>query len=141
MPYENQKKMISAVIALLLAASSLPLAANAAQTDNAPDTPIIAAAESIITHTDDTTPIIECGECGDNVKFEIHESGILYIYGEGAMKDYVFSDIGTQFENIEKITTAIIENGVAKIGDHSFYYFKNLNYKKRKIFKHFEPLV
>ena len=120
---KTKKKMISAVIALLLAASSLPLAANAAQTDNAPDTPIIAAAESIITHPDDTTPIIECG---DNVKFEIHESGILYIYGEGAMKDYVFSDIGTQFENIEKITTAIIENGVTKIGDHSFYYFKNL---------------
>ena len=42
-------------------------------------------------HADDTSPVTEKGNCGDNgnnVKYELHEDGIIYIYGTGNMYDY-----------------------------------------------------
>ena len=77
--------------------------------------------DSTSTHDQDTTPVVENGECceeGDNVKWELHESGTLYIYGEGKMKNYTTS--GSDFYGSATIIKVIIENGVTSIGDCAF---------------------
>ena len=58
----------------------------------------------------------ECGSDGGNVAWTLTSGGILTISGTGAMADY--EDISPWYEY--QVTTAIIEDGVANIGNYAF---------------------
>lgn len=82
---------------------------------------------------DDDTPVTDKGKCGDNVFYELHESGTLYIYGSGDMYnyyDYTYpgNDLGfSPFYANQSITDVIIASGVTNIGNWTFYGCGNLS--------------
>ena len=95
--------------------------------------------ESVIptrSHKDETTAMIDSGNCGkneDNIKWELYESGTLYIYGQGEMNDYHFdydSDfnvyIPDYYHYSDEITDAVIEDGVTYIGIYALNGCKSL---------------
>lgn len=63
----------------------------------------------------------ECGAQGDNLTWALDtETGILEIDGEGAMKDYHWSEIPWS-DYYDLVTEIIINEGVTTIGDRAFY--------------------
>ena len=77
---------------------------------------------------DDIIATYNIGVDGENVKATLRTSGILSLTGTGDTKDYTpetmpFSD------NINKITTLEIEDGITSLGDYLFFGCKNLNDK------------
>ena len=98
---KNSKRILSALIAFMLAAGCMPTIADAEETSCTPDAPAVVTAYSKASHTDDETQIIDSGECGkngDNVKYELHENGTLYLFGEGETADYaVDNDVPSPF--------------------------------------------
>lgn len=77
---------------------------------------------------DDIIATYNIGVDGENVKATLRTSGVLSLTGTGETKDYTpetmpFSD------NIDKITTLEIEDGITSLGDYLFFGCKNLNDK------------
>ncbi|MGN1014313.1 MAG: leucine-rich repeat domain-containing protein [Butyricicoccus sp.] len=98
--------MITAVLSPALAAES--------------DTQMeISLAEEYIT-------IIEDGECGDNLTWELDSSGVLTIRGGGAMKDYSNSTLSLVGSKCKQVTSVVIEAGVTSIGNRAFNGCTNL---------------
>ena len=76
------------------------------------------------THDTDDTLAAANGQCGDNVFWELHESGILYIYGYGEMTDFDSIDVNDAIADYDiLINEIVVENGVTGINDHAFDYF------------------
>ena len=73
-------------------------------------------------HTLDTTAIVASGTCGENVEFEVHLSGTIYIFGTGDIDSYIY--MNDDVKNI--ITKCVIEDGVKSIGAYIFDSFENL---------------
>lgn len=91
-----------------------------------------------------------CGDNGDNVKWELYESGTMYIFGNGNMQGYDMdtAKMGGQnyrpgrhyndfsktvneeergwYNNLEDINRVVIENGVTSIGSYAFSSARNL---------------
>ena len=77
---------------------------------------------------------VQTGSCGDNVTYSLDtETGVLTISGNGNMKNY--NDYDYDYDNYgnnpfyykrSNIKTVIIKNGVASIGDYTFYYCRSL---------------
>lgn len=81
------------------------------------------------THNDERTALIDGGECGadgDNVMWELYESGTLYVFGEGSMKDYGNNEKVPWNQYRDDITRIVIEPGVVCIGDYAFRSCKNV---------------
>lgn len=70
------------------------------------------------------TKIIKCGQCGNNVFYELTNDGILTILGNGEMYDYNYGE-SPFYENIH-IKIIIIKDNVTSIGNDSFNGCKNL---------------
>ena len=78
--------------------------------------------------------IIATGFCGDTVIWELSQSGVLTISGEGAMYEYVQAEDGGYCDNgdtpwsayISLINTVIVESGVTTIGSGAFMGCPNL---------------
>ena len=87
---KNAKKYLSLLLSFLLTFCCISLPANAEVYYNSlSDTPDIADTYDMPkTHNDDTTPIITKGKGGGNVEYELHENGVLYVYGSGEMYNY-----------------------------------------------------
>ena len=67
--------------------------------------------------------IVESGQCGDNVFYELDSEGTLTIFGTGNM----YND-GASYTK-ESIKKVIIENGVESIGDNAAnLYFQIYNF-------------
>ena len=63
--------------------------------DTAEKTSVSVSGETEVTyssHTEDPTAVVESGECGNNVEYELHKNGALYIYGKGNIKNYDYYD-------------------------------------------------
>ncbi len=60
------------------------------------------------------------GTCGDNLTWDISNSGVLTISGTGDMYDYDSSTMPWYDYNAD-ITSVVIENGVTSIGFYAFY--------------------
>lgn len=122
------KRFTSLVLAALITAGMVIVPADAAEAGDASSDPI--SFNSIYdNHTDDPTPIIESGMCGadengENVRWELRQSGELYIYGSGAMADYdSMNDVDSPFLNLSApVDKIIIESGVTSVGREAFYY-------------------
>lgn len=70
--------------------------------------------------------LISSGSCGDNVVWQFDEkTGTLTISGEGAMKDYETSE-APWYDYCLSIKTAIIGNGITRIGGSAFECCENL---------------
>ncbi|MDE7390789.1 MAG: leucine-rich repeat domain-containing protein [Lachnospiraceae bacterium] len=76
------------------------------------------------------TPVMYSGSCGENVKYELHDDGGLYIYGKGLMTDYqIFEDTPWNDEK-SSIKYVDIESGVTNVGTYSFVDCKALQVVK-----------
>ncbi|MBE5792210.1 MAG: leucine-rich repeat protein [Clostridia bacterium] len=67
----------------------------------------------------------EGGSCGSDAGWELDESGVLTIYGKGAMADYSNAQ-APWYGHRASIHSVVVEHGVTAIGDASFYGFSNL---------------
>ena len=63
--------------------------------------------------------VVESGQCGDNVFYELDSEGVLTISGTGDMWDYDDYDSSLFAGNID-IKKVVIEEGITKIGNHTF---------------------
>ena len=77
---------------------------------------------SVKTHEADTTNIRVKGMCGKNAHFELHDSSILYIYGEGEMFDYNEPGSETKVSPFYSFyfQSVVIEEGITRIGTYTF---------------------
>ena len=122
------KKMLALTLSLVMTVSMATVQANSASVGNSSGDPI--TFNSIYdNHTDDPTAIIESGLCGadengENVHWELKESGELYVYGRGSMADYdSMNDVDSPFLHLSApVDKIIVENGVTVIGKEAFYY-------------------
>ncbi|MBQ2604154.1 MAG: leucine-rich repeat protein [Clostridia bacterium] len=107
------------------------------ETDNSSDTDEPADTDSTpAAHEEDKTPIVTSGQCGENVYYELHKSGTLYIFGSGDMYDFEVDEPATCDHAAPSLTknpwmsfpvmNAIIEQGVTNIGEEAFKEFKQL---------------
>ena len=70
----------------------------------------------------ETTNLVASGDCGnngDNVQWELYDSGNLYIFGSGNMANWNYK--GSPWYNND-IKTVKIEYGVTSIGQYAFHY-------------------
>ena len=72
-------------------------------------------------------PATRSGMCGDNVYWSLSSTGIMRIYGSGAMYNYSYSIDGGAISPWranynEQITSVEIGKGVTRIGDYAFYF-------------------
>ena len=71
--------------------------------------------------------IIDSGECGENLTWELDGNGVLSIYGTGAMTDYYFNDNPAPWRQHDSlIKTLVIEAGITHIGDVAFHKLPDL---------------
>ena len=73
--------------------------------------------------------VIDSGTCGTNVTWTLDDNGTLTISGEGEMSNPgpVISSLDTSWRrNRDSVVKVIIESGVTRIGDGSFYLHENL---------------
>ena len=70
--------------------------------------------------------IIQCGECGDNVTYTLNENGVLAIFGNGPMKDYILENV-PWYDKRKKISCVRILNGVTSIGKLAFLNCEGLS--------------
>ncbi len=95
--FKTMKRILSLVICIALIMSVLPL-------------------------TTFAVDIVESGQCGDNLTWELDSEGTLTISGTGDMHDYSDTpdNFTPWFENRGLIKTINICNGVTSIGSHAF---------------------
>ena len=87
----------------------------------------------------ENTPLLnsgDCGNAGNNIRWELYDSGTMYVFGNGEMQDYDASGNGSTGlpggdsipwnSNMGNITHVIIEDGVTSIGAGTFYNAGNL---------------
>lgn len=68
------------------------------------------------------------GTCGDNISWELDDSGTLTLTGSGAMCDYAYSSSGgddvspwREFEMGNDIKKIVVGDGITSIGSYAFY--------------------
>ena len=69
------------------------------------------------TGTEETTPVREPGQCGENMAWA-YEEGVLTVTGEGAMDD--FEEDAPWAEHREEIREVVLAGGVTYIGARAF---------------------
>ncbi len=67
------------------------------------------------------------GTCGDDLTWELTDSGTLTISGTGAMADYDLSQMAPWSQYASTLNTVVISDGVTSIGSYSFYRCESLN--------------
>ena len=95
-----KKRIISLLLALVLAATLLPVQAWGAT--------VVASGN--------------CGEQGNNVKWSLDSDGVLTISGKGKMEDWSSISYVPWKANQHKIKRVVIDSGVTSIGANAFYY-------------------
>ena len=67
------------------------------------------------------------GTCGENVTWKLDENGTLTISGKGDMKNYKMESNYAPWKNRDgMIKSAVIEDGVASVGNYAFFGCRNL---------------
>lgn len=70
--------------------------------------------------------ILASGDCGTNAKWRLTDDGTLTIYGTGAMADYSGASGQPWYSYSSQIRSAVIEQGITKIGNQSLRQLTNL---------------
>ena len=120
---DGVKRFTAVLLSTLMLGSVILLPASAETINNIE----ISSVSVYQSHKKETTALVasgNCGENGDNVKWALYESGTLYIYGSGKMKDYFsfsFSSSRPPYDTYtSNIVNSVIESGVTSIGDYAF---------------------
>lgn len=66
--------------------------------------------------------IVVSGTCGKKLNWKITKDGTLTISGTGAMSEFASDNMPTWYENIDLITSIVIEEGVTTVGKFAFYF-------------------
>lgn len=74
------------------------------------------------TAADEDPNIVVSGSCGKNLNWKITLDGTLTISGTGAMSNYASNNMPTWYENIDLVTSIVIEEGVTTVGNFAFYF-------------------
>ena len=128
------KKNIALLLSVMTVASMVSFPASAYLEENVnSETALTETADHAQTviyesHELDTTKVVNSGNCGadgDNVKWEMHKGGTLYIFGEGKMEDYFLFN-PPYYENSLIVNNIVIEYGVTSIGELAFYNCSSL---------------
>lgn len=79
------------------------------------------------THTEPAAEniVIAGGSCGSNVNWSLDNSGRLTIFGTGAMRSYSYNR-SPWYSYRTRITSAVVEEGVTRLTDHTFRACVNL---------------
>ena len=72
------------------------------------------------------SPVVASGQCGDDVTWTLTDDGTLTISGTGPMWDYTLSDKPEYVSYLAGIKTAVIKQGVTRIGAQAFYDYKSM---------------
>ena len=76
--------------------------------------------------------VISEGDCGENIKWELSNNGVLTISGNGDMSDYSYGTLSGETvktpwdDNKTQIKKVVVDEGLKSIGDYSFYSCSNL---------------
>lgn len=70
--------------------------------------------------------LIDSGQCGDDVYWELYKNGLLVISGSGDTYDYIGSSDASPFRNREDVIDIVIKKGVTSIGMELFHSCTNL---------------
>lgn len=77
--------------------------------------------EEIYLEVTDTTKVIAEGTCGDNIKWQLKDSGRMVISGEGMMHNYEDANKAPWYIHRSEIKEVSVLNGVTSIGSGAFY--------------------
>ena len=113
------KKVTAGMLALALVAGAVPANVGSFLTGG---TAIVANAATVSSSGN-------CGTTGheSEVRWTLDSDGVLTITGTGAMADYNTTSRPPWYNNINNITRIVVDSGVTKIGNYSFYKFSKLN--------------
>ena len=136
-----RKQIISMLLAILLVLSMVPVTAGAAEvqaTEEIQQETVETPTETvlIVEPIEETVSsqvllsetvraqaenvIINSGTCGDNLTWELDDSGCLTISGSGAMDNFNYSSIPWR-DSIDSIISVIFPDGITSIGKYAFY--------------------
>ena len=79
------------------------------------------AATQITTLEAETLPSLSDNSCGANLTWVVDENGTLTVSGTGDMADYTYKANAPWYGYRERITSVVVESGVASIGNYAFY--------------------
>ena len=69
--------------------------------------------------------LLDSGSCGENLTWELYDTGVLYVNGTGDMNDFHYAKYNANAApwalNREKIQKVVIGEGVTSIGEFAFY--------------------
>ncbi len=72
-----------------------------------------------------TSGIISQGQCGEQLYWELHSTGVLRIFGTGKMDNYSYTEgfweSAPWYPFPEEITTVTLNYGITEIGNYAFY--------------------
>ena len=73
--------------------------------------------------------ILDSGQCGDNLNWQLYDDGTLEIYGTGKMWNYVLDIYQAPWakEHSSELKSLIIGDGVSSIGYYAFYNCSGLS--------------
>ena len=78
-------------------------------------------ATQITTIKAETLPSLSDNSCGANLTWVVDENGTLTVSGTGDMADYTYKANAPWYGYRERITSVVVESGVASIGNYAFY--------------------
>lgn len=65
--------------------------------------------------------VIDSGTCGDNLSWILYDNKELYIYGTGAMYDYLYNNLNPPWSNYRGIIeSVVIDEGMTSLGQNAF---------------------
>ncbi len=83
----------------------------------------VSAAEAVYT---EPASILYSGKCSETVSWQIDSTGVLSIYGTGAMPDYSSTTSMPWYGYISIVNKIEIQEGVTYVGNNAFYDFSNV---------------
>ena len=66
------------------------------------------------------------GSCGNNVKYEFYNFGLLKISGTGPMADYSSENEQPWYSYADSVTMVVIEDGVTSVGSYAFAFCRQM---------------
>lgn len=104
-------------VAMLLHSAPLTVLADDAVIEDAP------SVEDIVVEEVTAAGIVANGQCGDDITWTLYDDGLLELTGTGAMWNYTEGENFLTWEQIEKVESISISEGITSIGSYAFCYY------------------
>ena len=120
------KRIASMILILVMLVTCLPMQVWADETES---TELLLSAETESEELPDSEISVNSGPCGPNATWQLSDDGVLTISGSGAIDDYgpvLIAAPWVEHGGLYSITSAVIQDGITRIGDFTFYCHRNL---------------